>query len=79
MPRSSSPLFLTVSPSVQLHLQMLDDILQSLVFLLLLFVFLLPLFCCQFQVHRDCILDGLSPGVKDKGKILRVAIRLAKS
>ena len=56
---------------------MLDNILESLVFLFLFFIFLLPFFRCQFQVHGDCILDGLSPEVKSiREKILRVAISI---
>lgn len=75
-PGSSSPL-LTVSPPVQLHLQMLDNILQSLVFLFLLLVFLLPFFSGQLQVHRDCVLDGLSPGVRNEREGLSTAISIS--
>lgn len=70
--RSSSPLFLTISPPVELQLQVLDNILQSLVFLFLFFIFLLPFFRCQFQVHGDSVLDGLGPGVKDMGEMVSV-------
>lgn len=46
-----TPIFvLTVSPAVELRLELLNGLLQGLVLLLLLLIFPLPLLCCQLQV-----------------------------
>lgn len=46
-----TPIFvLTVSPAVELRLQLLNGLLQGLVLLLLLLILPLPLLCCQLQV-----------------------------
>lgn len=59
---------------------MLDNIFQSLIFLFLFLVFLLPFFSRQFQVHGDSILDGLSPGVKNvREKFWAELLAFAKS
>lgn len=50
---------LTVSPAIELSLQLLDGVLQGLVLLLLLLVLPLPLLCCQLQVDRGSVPDGL--------------------
>lgn len=50
---------LTVSPAIELSLQLLDGLLQGLALLLLLLVLPLPLLCCQLQVDRGSVPDGL--------------------
>lgn len=51
--------FLTVPPAVELVLQPGDGVPQGLVLLLLSLILLLPLFCCQLNIHSDSVLDGL--------------------
>lgn len=54
---------LTISPAVQLILQPRDGVPQGLVLLLLSLILLLPLLCCQLNVHCHCVLDGLCSGL----------------
>lgn len=58
-PSPLPPPSLTVPPAVELHLQSVDDVLQTLVLVFLLVVLVLPLLSSQLQVHRHCVLDGL--------------------
>lgn len=51
---------LTISPAVELSLQLLDGLLQSLVLLLLLLKLPLPLLCRQLKVDGCRVPDGLS-------------------
>lgn len=53
------PLNITILPAVQLSLQFLNSLLHHPAPLLLLFILLLPLLCCELQVHCDCISNGL--------------------
>lgn len=53
--------FLTTPPAAQLGLQQSDGVPQRLVFLLLFFPFVLPLFGRQLHVQNDCIFDCLCP------------------
>lgn len=51
---------LTISPAVELSLQLLDGVLQGLVLLLLLLILPLPLLCSQLKVDGGGVPDGLS-------------------
>lgn len=51
----------TFPPAFQLSLLFLDHDVQTSGLLFLLLVLLLPLFSGQLQVHRHCVLNGLSP------------------
>lgn len=52
-------LCLTISPAVELDLQLLDGVLQGLVLLFLLLVLPLPLLRSQLQVNGGGVPDGL--------------------
>lgn len=60
---------LTISPAVQLGLQLLDGVLQGLVLLLLLLVLPLPLLSRQLQVDGGSVPDGLGTVTKTHGKM----------
>lgn len=51
--------FLTVPPAVEFVLQPGHGVPQGLVLLLLSLILLLPLLCCQLNIHSDSVLDGL--------------------
>lgn len=51
---------LTAAPALQLHLQSLDGVSQTLVLLFLFLILSLPLLSRQLQVNGGCVLDGFS-------------------
>lgn len=56
---------LTISPAVELNLQLLDGFLQSLVLLLLFLILPLPLLRRQLQVDGGGVPDGLGAVTED--------------
>lgn len=66
---NSSP---TVSPAVELSLQLLDGLLHGLVLLLLLLIFPLPLLGSQLQVNGGRVSDGL--GAATQGSNFPISI-----
>lgn len=57
--------FITAPPAVQLSLQQSDGVLQCLVFLLLFFPFVLPLFRGQLHIQNYCVFDCLCPAERE--------------
>lgn len=59
---------ITAPPAVQLSLQPLNGLLHWPVLLLFLLVLLLPLLCCELQVHRHSISNGLGSNWRECGE-----------